>query len=210
MLKNKSVLRFGAYGNLKQTLKGSQDITRETISPNSSGTDVQIDSVYVNNIKGNVIRPASYAIGFTYKDSIGHWGFGADYEATQWQDYRFYDTKDLVANNWKVRAGVEYFPASYNTPIKKYFSFVRYRFGINYGTDPVNIKGAIPEYGFTFGAGFPLKLRRGFYETQSSMLNTALEIGSRGNGQSNIRESTIRLSIGLSLGDLWFRRSKYD
>ena len=210
MMKNRSVLRLGAYGNLKQTLKGSQDITRETISPDASGNDIRIDSVYVNNIKGNVIRPASYGVGFTYRDSIGHWSFGADYEVTQWQDYRFYGKQDLLANNWKVRAGVEYFPASYNTPIKKYFSFVRYRFGVNYGSDPVNINGTIPEYGFTFGAGFPLKLRRGFYETQSSMLNTALEIGSRGNGQSNIKETTVRLSIGLSLGDLWFRRSKYD
>ena len=210
LLKSKAVLRLGAYGNLKQTLTGSQDITRETVSPNANGSDVRIDSVYVNNIKGSVIRPASYGVGFTYRDSVGHWSFGADYEATQWQDYRFYGQQDLVTNSWKVRAGIEYFPASYNTPIKKYFNFVRYRFGFNYGPDPVKVNNTLPEYGFTFGAGFPLKLRRGYYETQSSMLNTALEIGSRGDSKSNIRESTVRLSIGLSLADLWFRRRQYD
>lgn len=210
MLKRKAVLRLGAYGNLKQTLHGSQDITRETISTDANGANIRIDSIYINNVKGNVVRPASYGVGFTYRDSIGHWSFGADYEATKWQDYRFYGQQDILANSWKIRAGIEYFPASYNTPIKKYFSFVRYRFGFNYGPDPVKVNSTLPEYGFTFGAGFPLKLRRGFYETQSSMLNTALEIGSRGDSKSTIKESTVRLSIGLSLSDLWFRRSKYD
>ena len=209
-LKSKAVLRLGAYGSLKQTLKGSQDIVRETNTTDANGGDIRIDSVFESNVKGNVVRPSTYGVGFTYADSAGHWSFGADYEATRWQDYSFYGQPDLVANNWKIRAGVDYFPASYNTPIKKYFSFVHYRFGFNYGPDYVKINNNLPEYGFTFGAGFPLKLRRSFFETQSSMLNTAIEIGSRGDKKSNIRESTIRVSIGLSLGDLWFRRYKYD
>lgn len=209
-LKSKAVLRLGAYGSLKQTLKGSQDIVRETIGTDASGNDSRIDSVFENNIKGNVVRPSTYGVGFTYSDSAGHWSFGADYEATQWQNYSFYGRPDLVANNWKIRVGVEYFPASYNTPVNKYFNFVRYRFGFNYGPDYIKVNNNLPEYGFTFGAGFPLKLRRGFFETQSSMLNTAIEIGSRGDKKSNLRESTIRISFGLSLGDLWFRRYRYD
>jgi hypothetical protein len=68
----------------------------------------------------------------------------------------------------------------------------------------------MPEYAFTFGAGFPLKLRRAYYETQTSFLNTAIEIGSRGNKQSNLRETIFRISFGFSLSDLWFRRLKYD
>ena len=87
---------------------------------------------------------------------------------------------------------------------------MRYRFGFNYGPDYIKVNNNLREYGFTFGAGFPLKLRRGFFETQSSMLNTAIEIGSRGDKNSNLRESTFRISFGLSLGDLWFRRYKYD
>jgi hypothetical protein len=210
LLKSKALIRLGAYGNLKQTLKGSQDILIQTVTTDANGNDNKIDSVYQNNIKGDIVRPASYAIGFTYRDSAGHWSFGADYETTKWQDYSFYGQPGQVTNNWKIRAGVDYFPASYNTPVSKYFNFVHYRIGFNYGPDYVKVNNNLPEYGFTFGAGFPLKLRRGYFETQSSMLNTAIEIGSRGDNKSNLRESTLRISIGLSLGDLWFRRYKYD
>lgn len=209
-LKSRALIVLGAYGSLQQTLKGSQDIVRQTISTDASGSDIKIDSVFENNIKGDIIRPSTYGVGFTFRDSSGHWLFGADYEATQWQNYRFYGEPDFVVNNWKIRAGIEYYPASYNTNIKKYFSFVHYRFGFNYGPDYIKVNNNLPEYGFTFGAGFPLKLRRSFFETQSSMLNTAIEIGSRGDKKSNLRENTIRISVGLSLGDLWFRRYKYD
>lgn len=209
-LKQKSVIVLGAYGSLQQTLKGTQNIVRETITTDASGNDIRIDSVFESTVKGNVTRPSTYGVGFTFRDSSGHWLFGADYEATQWKDYRFFDQPDAVANSWKIRAGIEYYPASYNTNIKKYFNFVHYRFGFNYGPDYIKVNSNLPEYGFTFGAGFPLKLRRGFFETQSSMLNTAIEIGSRGDKKSNLRESTFRISFGLSLGDLWFRRYKYD
>ena len=209
-LQRKGVIVLGAYGNLKQTIKGTQSIIRETITTDANGSDVKIDSVFESTVKGNVVRPASYGVGFTFRDSSGHWLFGADYETTKWDNYRFFGQPDLVVNSWKIRAGVEYYPASYNTNIKKYFNFVHYRFGFNYGPDYIKVNNNLPEYGFTFGAGFPLKLRRSFFETQSSMLNTAIEIGSRGDKKSNVRESTIRISFGLSLGDLWFRRYKYD
>lgn len=209
-LKSKAVLRLGAYGQLKQSLKGTQEISRQTIGADYNGNDYTIDSVYKNSQSGTVNLPSSYGVGFTYRDSAGRWTIGADYEATQWDKYRFFGQPDAVANNWKIRAGVEYFPATYNTPVNKYFNFVRYRFGFNYGPDYIKVNNNLPAYGFSFGAGFPLKLRRGFYETQTSMLNTAIEIGSRGDKTSSLRESTVRISFGLSLGDLWFRRYKYD
>ena len=115
-----------------------------------------------------------------------------------------------MQNNWKLRVGTEYFPASKETHVKKYFNFVRYRAGFYYGNDYIKVNNNLPEYGFSLGAGFPLKLRRGYYETQSSILNTAIEIGGRGDKKSNLRENIFRISFGLSLGDIWFRKAKYD
>lgn len=208
--KNRATLTLGGYGNLKQTFKGSQDFLAQTISIDANGNENRIDSVFENNVKGNIVRPESYSVGFMFRDSANHWSFGADYEVTKWQNYSFYGHPDLVTNNWKIRAGIDYFPASFNTPVNKYFNFVHYRIGFNYGPDYIKVNNNLPEYGFTFGAGFPLKLRRSYFETQSSMLNTAIEIGSRGDKKSNVRENTVRFSIGLSLSDLWFRRYKYD
>ncbi len=208
--KNASILRLGAYGALSQKINGSQELKVETVSYDAEGGIFKIDSVFQKSSDGTVNYPASFGVGFIYQDSSHHWSFGADYEKTLWNKYKFFDQSDQVRDSWKVRAGIEYFPASSNTPIKKYFNFVRYRAGFYYGSDYVNLGNKLPEYGFTFGAGFPLKIRRAYYETQTSFLNTAFEIGSRGNKQSNLRESIFRISVGFSLSDLWFRRLKYD
>ena len=118
---------------------------------------------------------------------------------------------DQVQNSWKIRAGTEYYPLKSNTPFKKYFNFVKYRFGFYYGPDYINLNNTqLPEYGITFGAGFPLKLRKSYYETQTSLLNAAIEFGSRGDKKSNLRDNTFKVSVGFSLSDLWFGRSKYQ
>ena len=205
--KKESILRLGAYGSLKQTMTATKDQVAETVAFDASGNTLRIDSVYASSISGKVIYPSTLGVGFTYQTL--NWLVGADFETTKWQDYRFYGQAEQVQNNWKVRVGTEYYPLKDNTSFKKYFSFVRYRFGFYYGPDYVKITNNLPEYGFSFGAGFPLKLRKSYYETQSSLLNTAIEFGSRGDKKSNLRESTLRISVGLSLSDLWFIGQKY-
>lgn len=202
------VLRFGAYGNLKQTMSATKDATIETVQFTSTGEKFRIDSVYENGTKGNVVYPSTLGLGVSYQTN--NWLVGADFETTKWQDYRFFSENTQVQNAWKMRVGTEYFPLKENTSFKKYFSFVRYRFGFYYGPDYIKINNSRPEYGFSFGAGFPLKLRKGYYETQTSLLNTAIEIGSRGDKSTNLRESTLRISLGFSISDLWFRTVKYQ
>jgi len=210
-LKSKALIVLGGYANFQQTLKGDQTNTSETIYTDIYGMKIRVDSVFSDNIKGEIIRPATYGGGFTFRDGENHWLIGADYEVTQWDNYRFYGQKDSVVNSFKVRAGIEYYPASSNTPLKNYFNFVRYRFGFNFGPDYVKVNNtSLPQYGISFGAGFPLKLKRSYYETQSSQLNAAIEIGTRGNKKSNLTENTVRISIGFSMADLWFRKYKYD
>ena len=203
-----SVLRFGAYGNLKQTMSATRDKTVETVLYDASGNKFRVDSVFESSVKGDVVYPATLGAGVSYQTS--NWLFGADFETTKWQDYRFYNETDMVQNSWKIRVGTEYFPLKENTPYKKYFNFVKYRFGFYYGPDYIKVGNTLPEYGFSFGAGFPLKLRKSYYETQTSILNTAIEFGSRGDKKSNLRENTLRISVGLSLSDLWFGRAKYQ
>lgn len=207
--RNSATLTFGAYGNLSQKINGSQQQTVETVSYDADGGIYKIDSVYQKTSDGTVDYPASFGAGFFYQDSSHHWSFGADYEKTYWSKYLFFGKQDRVKTTWKARGGIEYMPASINTPVKKYFKFVKYRAGFYYGPDYVDLGNSLPEYGFSFGAGFPLKIRRAYYETQTSYLNTTIEIGSRGDKKSNLRESIFRISFGFTLSDLWFNRSKY-
>jgi len=203
------VLRLGAYGSLQKKYNASQDVLRETFSFNSvTGSADHLDSVYEkNNQKGQVQLPGTYGVGFTIEKQ--HWLYGVDFETSNWDNYSFFGQKDLVKNNWTVKAGFQYWPASNNS--RKYSQFIKYRAGLFFGQDYINVGDKkLPQFGVSFGAGFPLKLRQAFYETQKSLMNVAIEYGNRGNKNNNIRENILHISVGFSLSDIWFRRYKYQ
>ncbi len=202
-------LRLGVYGNLQQSLNASNDLIRETIIFDANGNQYQLDSVYENNVKGKIKYPAMIAAGAVYQDA--NWMIGADFEYGNWANYRFYGQADQVQNNWTVRVGSQYFPANQNKPGRKYFNYVKYRAGFYYGPDYIKTNVNRPEYGFSIGTGMPLtSVKRASYSGGYVVLNTALEFGSRGNKQTNLRESLVRFSIGVSMNARWFLKPKYN
>ena len=203
-------LRLGVYGNLQQNLKANSDLIREIIIYDPNGNQFQLDSVYAEkNVKGKIKFPAMVAAGAVYEDA--HWMLGADFEYGNWASYRYYGQTDAVQNNWTIRVGAQYYPAKINTPVKKYFNFVKYRAGFYYGPDYIKTNANRAEYGFTVGAGMPLtSLRRISYSGEYVVLNTGLEFGSRGNKQTNVRENLVRFSIGVSMNARWFQKPKYN
>jgi hypothetical protein len=209
----KGILRLGAYANIKQKINAKQDVLRETYALDPSGTTFQIDSVYEQkDVKGKLELPTTLGIGFTYTNT--HWLVGADVEMSNWANYRFYGAKDALQNSWVFRVGAQYFPAKSNTLAKKYFSFVKYRAGFYYGPDYVKISSTNRnEFGFTTGASFPLVKYNGanLYNNHGlADLNLGLEIANRGNQKTNLRENIVRLSVGVTMNNLWFRKRKYD
>jgi hypothetical protein len=211
-VKYKPSLRFGAYANLQQNLSANRDNISETIAYDGNGGFINIDTVSAtNDIVGTVKLPATYGAGFTYTDR--NLLFGVDFEYTNWSAFRFYDQKDVVQNKYTIRVGAQYFPAKDNTPASKYWSFVKYRTGFYYGNDYIKLEdNSRPEYGVTFGAGLPLTTlqRRSFY-SDVVVLNTGIEIGTRGNKQSqSLRENIVRFSVGISMNAQWFFKNKYQ
>ncbi|HEY9364009.1 MAG TPA: hypothetical protein VIQ00_12140, partial [Chitinophagaceae bacterium] len=125
------VFRLGAYGNLKNQYNATRDDLRETYAEDANGASSRIDSVYEkNDQKGKVQLPATFGVGFSLEKE--HVLFGIDFEATQWDQYRFFGQKDLVKNSWVAKAGVQYFPATTGTT--GYFNFVKYRAGVSFGS----------------------------------------------------------------------------
>ncbi|MFN0083741.1 MAG: hypothetical protein ACKVOM_14635 [Ferruginibacter sp.] len=210
-LKNKNVLRLGANANLQQNLKATRDNVNETFIYDGNGGTVSIDTVSSGiNQSGKITFPATYTVGFTY--TTPHWIVGADVDYTQWSKYRYFGAKDAVQNNVRFHIGGQYFPATSTTPSTKYWSFVKYRAGLFFGNDYVKLNNANrPDYGVTLGASLPLtsfqRLRVGEFVT----LNTGIEIGQRGNKQSqSLREGIIRFDFGISMSASWFQKRKYD
>ena len=202
-------LRVGLYGNMQQNLKANSDNIRETIFYDGNGNPNRLDSVFEDkDVKGNIKYPATLGLGMNYQDK--HWMLGLDFEYGNWSNYRYYGQSDQIQNSWTIRAGTQYYPRKDNNPVIKYFNFVKYRAGFFYGSDYVNIGKNRSQFGFTLGTGMPLtSLKKISYTGEYVMLNTALEIGNRGNKQTNVRENIVRFNIGISMNANWFQKRKY-
>lgn len=202
-------LKLGVYGQLQNTLKGSRSTVRETYEFNPSRGDVPIDSVYaLRDQSGDINFPAFYGFGFSL-DKEANWQVNADFSVQQWDDYRYYGEKDAVKNSWQVRVGGQFIP---NIKGKSYWGVVAYRLGFYAGPDYISVDRNLPRYAATFGFGFPVGKYGMYrlYSNQTTTINTSFEIGARGNRQNNVRESFYRISIGLSLSDIWFLKNKYN
>lgn len=212
-LSNKLLLRLGVYGNLKETLGATQDVIRETYVSTPSG-DVQLDSVFEQkNVKGKIIYPAGYGAGFVlekkldpHNNKYGNWLFGVDFVRSNWSDYRFFGLADSVQNNWEVRVGGQVRPE----PKNNYFSNVAYRAGLVLGQDYIHVVNKLPIWGLSFGMGLPLANYSQLARTQASIINLAFEYTKRGNNTNLLKDNYFRISVGLSLSDLWFIKRKYE
>jgi hypothetical protein len=210
-LSKETLVRFGLSGNLKQTLKGSQDFREETFVRNSDGLDVQLDSVSERNgIKGEVVYPASSTIGFMVEHGKEpgkrSWSLGADLIMNRWEDFRFFGAADEVKNNWQVRTGGQYRPQ----PGRNYFSNVSYRAGFSVGPDYITAGGNLPSWGASAGFGLPIASYNRLSPNQFSIINLAFEYNRRGNDANPLKENVFRVSVGLNFSDLWFTKRKYD
>ena len=204
-------LTIGAFGNVGQKLNATQDILRETYQFNASSGEVRLDSVFdQRDIKGTIKLPSSLTVGFIAQKypvpgKEGGWLLGIDFTQQNWSQYRFYGQVDSVRNKWEVKLGAQINPA----PKRNYFSNVAYRFGLFAGPDYVKVGKNLSQFGGSFGLGLPLAISRQA-PNQISIINLAFEYSKRGNNTNILRENMFRVSLGLSLSDMWFIKRKYD
>jgi hypothetical protein len=210
-------VRVGGTASLKRNLSGDQQQSDETFFYDANGGTVKLDSVrVVKGIKGKITVPAKYNAGFTLskvvsdqQGTVDRWSVGADFTMQNWgSDYSFYGQKDQVVNSYMLNIGGQIIPNALNAT--SYWSRVTYRAGFYTGKDYLNPDGqGLKVYGVTFGAGFPIRKWRA-YDNQFSLINTAVEVGKRGSGVNNITEGFLKVSVGLSLSDVWFIKRRYD
>ncbi len=198
-----SFIQLGVYANFQQKLKAKQDKINETFAFDTELGTVQIDSVTaVKDLKGTVIMPATYGAGFTYQDRDEHWLIGADFEWTNWKKFSYYGEQDGIQNSWFIRAGAQYLRAKRGAPMNKYGDLVKYKLGFYLGPDYVKLDKTRLNYAVTVGAGLPI--------TSGMLFNTALEVGGRGSNSSfSFKENSLRVCIGISMSDIWFRKKSY-
>lgn len=207
-------LELGGSGGLQQDLQANRDYLVETFyysgDPANQSPQNQDTAYYKTGEKGNITYPGHYAFGFLLRNVNGNgkWMLGADYQSSQWSQYRYFGSKDSLQDSWTLRMGLQYVPTT--DPLNtSYWKMVAYRIGFYTGQDQLRYAGTdMNKFAFTLGFGFPI---RNFMRTgQYTLINTAFEFGKLG-GESNIlSENFFKLSVGFTLSDIWFVKRKYQ
>jgi len=131
-----------------------------------------------------------------------------EYQTTKWADYRYFGQPDKLGNSWQFKVGGQLTPNPLS--IRSYWNRVSYRAGFYYGEEALNAEGSeLPIYALTFGLGLPVR-KWNVYDNQYTIINTTIELGKRGDNSNKITENFFRLSFGLNLSDIWFKKRKYD
>jgi len=202
----KDMLRLGTFGTFKKDFKANRQEIIKTFQQNATtGETDSIDLVSKVSSTGKITFPGSYGVGFMYYKG-DKWLIGADFKQAKWSDYRFFGTVDSVQNSWSINIGGQVIPNA--TSAKSYWGRVTYRAGFSYGRDYVKVIDDLPTWGVNIGFGFPM--RPPSYSYQYSIINTAFEFGKRGKNTNVISENYFKISLGLSLSDIWFIKKKYD
>jgi len=212
--KKQIYLTLGAFGNIKQTIRASNDDIIETYYYDETVGYPRIDSVSDHlNQKGDIEWPSSITGGLMLEKRFNglkeaSWKIGVDVSQSNWSEYRSYGLADAnVTDKWEVKVGGEISPI----PNKNYFSRVSYRAGVNFGPDYLRIVGReLPLFGATLGLGLPVGNFSAQGRTQATFVNLAFEYLRRGNNDSPLKDNMFRVSVGFSLSDIWFVKRKYE
>ncbi|MET0635524.1 MAG: hypothetical protein ABWZ25_05825 [Chitinophagaceae bacterium] len=207
-------LTFGAYGNIKQTMRASTDNIIETFFFDDAVGFPRIDSVFeTKNVRGDLKWPSSITGGLMLEKRFNglkeaSWKVGVDVGQANWDEFRSYGLVDPnVTTKWDVKVGGEISPI----PNKNYFSRIAYRAGVNLGPDYLRINGRqLPKFGASLGLGLPVGNYSPQGRTQATFVNLAFEYIKRGNNDSPLKENLFRVSAGFSLSDIWFVKRKYE
>lgn len=149
--------------------------------------------------------PSKFTFGVGVGDSK-KWIIGSEvtFQSSSNFGNRFNDINNVTYENaTKFSLGGYYIP-NYKS-FSKYFERVVYRGGFRFENTGLVINSQpIEDVAVTFGLGMPL---RGAF----SNVNLGVEVGNKGTKNAGlVREHYMNFSIGLSLNDKWFQKSKYN
>lgn len=209
-------ISYGINYTLDQQLSGKQDLLRSTGSY-LGNNEVPTDTVqFEQNRKGTISMPSFFTAGIAFhkKESIARGSYdqfvlGLEINHSNWNNkYSFYGKTDQVMNATMLRIGAQFSPNPY--AYENYWSTVTYRLGYYLGKDYIDYDSkGLNIRALTLGIGLPVRKYRS-YDYQFTLLNVALQIGTRGSNVNNFKEQFVQVSMGYSLSDIWFNKRKYE
>ncbi|GLU43654.1 hypothetical protein [Allomuricauda sp. NBRC 101325] len=182
----------------------------QTIGSFSLSTGEDVETIEVNldsqNLKHTELKvPTETTLGLGFGEDK-KWFLGAEYSFQKMSNFEntFLGLSNLTYNDANTYAFGGYWVPDYRS-LTGYFNRVTYRAGLRYDKSGMVVNDKeINNFGITFGLGLPLS-------GNFSNLNLGFELGRRGTTDANlIEESYLKVNIGLSLNDRWFRKTKIN
>jgi hypothetical protein len=199
-LSEKISLGIGAIYSPNTNLRSTRGITLLNFS--SLGANGNIKDTITNlSESGNIFLPQNLGAGISLEFG-DRWLWAADVSTRQWSNFESFGRPDSLNNSLNISTGLQFVP---DRASLRYLQLINYRIGGRYSESYLFINNTqIPEYGITFGAGFPLRRSR-------SMVNIGIELGRRGMLQNNLtKETYINASFGITVNDRWFIKRRFD
>lgn len=199
---------FGAVFSLPTDINVSYDLLGQTYK--QVGTIEQFRDTVISNegIPSRVTIPAMFGFGIGLKKDY-KWLFQADYMMQMWSQYSALGENGNLSNSQRITAGFQYQPRMAGRG--KYMSIVQYRLGAKWFQTALELNNTVlTETSVNFGMSFPTPFRTKLGEPVART-SFSVEYGYRGTTSNNlVREEFFRVSVGITINDKWFNRSKYD
>ena len=194
-------LNVGATYDPQQRVKATQtDIYQQT---SLSGQAIAAPDTLRLNSNALATLPQQVHFGVSIEKS-NTLLVGVDVGFQKWSQYRTADNKPgNLADAMTVAAGLEYTPKPTSN---RYRDLITYRAGFQYNRLPYQTNGtALTDINGSLGLSLPL----GAYLVNHVTLS--IVSGQRGVlSGTQIKENYVRIGLGFSLNDLWFRKQVID
>lgn len=199
------------------------DLSRLAVNTSNYYSFGERDTVIdTKSSKNQTYLPKGFSAGFSISYN-NRWLLAFDYSSTLWANQKKPLFNDIFTNSSQLSFGIGYKPDIEIEQMDKktgdrYKANIEYRMGLRLNNTGYNFKdnkgiiAPLKETGISFGIGIP-KLRRDPYTRQvlKSMINITAEYVHRGTKTNGmISEDLLKLTIGVTLGDIWFTKRKFN
>jgi len=201
-LDDKNTLGFGLkYGN-KSSLNARSDYVAFSYLGEELYNNSTLDTIRSwTEAKTTIELPFSVGVGISWVKT-NKLSLAADFKFEKWSDFKYFNTDLEYTNKIRASIGGEYIPESNN--LSSYWKMMHYRMGFRY--ENLGMKFAnneLREYAISIGFGLPLRKSK-------TMVNLGFELGQNGTIKDDlIQERYVRVMLGVSIKETWFRKSKY-
>lgn len=197
-----SFIGLAATYSPTSALNIKSDVLATTFTGDQEGYEAGIDTVYIKSgFEGETVLPYTYGFGISWEKK-NKLLLAADFMFDNWSSFSYLGESNNLADKMKASFGMEYIPTS--NSLSSYFKLVHYRVGFRYNKMGLQFNNNdLAEYAISVGFGLPLR-------KSATILNLGIEIGQNGTIESSlIQERFIKVALGISIKESWFRKGKY-